>query len=503
MASNAARDARYKSFLNSVLYQDRPVGQQSTLFLDAISAQPDVAGCISGIIASKSGLASIREAIRSDFSIPFFNGHVSTFLRYLQDPTLKTIGGGQYLVKVILAIVDPPIFWSQFVEAFRSVQLDDNTQACFAWLLLQLINSAGEAAEPYRQVAEEKLTLNLLLNLRNPDGKAFGQKIEKILSTSAPAARPDSGFSPGGRHDNDFVDFREIAILPTAAEVICNDPPFLRHSSTIDELKYRDVREALYLDNQFRLLREDMVYEMREELQVVLGLKKGRNGRGLIIDGMSVLDVHCGPQGKRCKWGLTFKCDADLPPLKGQKKRKAYLTENAQGKKILKHQSLVCLLVDGEISAFPVINRDEELMAKEPPVIVLQFDGPRSVAKTLLKIKTAKKVKLVQINTATFSYEPILSALQNIKEIPLSRELLFWDENSAIELVEQTPEIESLVQKIRWYPRRDISSYLGASKPIVLDTAQETSLLSGLTQRVSLIQGPPGIDPPSCISCCC
>jgi hypothetical protein len=109
--------------------------------------------------------------------------------------------------------------------------------------------------------------------------------------------------------------------------------------------------------------------------------------------------------------------------------------DDHQGKKVLKHQSLVCLLVDGQVLAFPTINRNEELLAMEPPTIVLQFDGHKSVTKTLLELKTAKEIKLVQISTAVFSYGPVLSALQNIKELPLSRELLFWEDSSDLSTV--------------------------------------------------------------------
>jgi hypothetical protein len=52
--------------------------------------------------------------------------------------------------------------------------------------------------------------------------------------------------------------------------------------------------------------------------------------------------------------------------------------------------------------------------------------------------------------------------------------------------------MESLVRKIRSRPGRDLSGYLGSLKSIILDKAQEASLLAGLTQTVSLIQGPPG-----------
>lgn len=499
-ANVAAKTARLKSFLNSVLRGEKQVGTQGSLFLDAICAQPDPAACVGNIIASDKGLSSLQEAIRSNFSISFFNGSVTSFVEYLQAPALRTIGGGQFIIKIILAIVDPPIFWSQFIDAFRAGQLEENSKTCFAWLLLQLILMPGEAATPYREVAQDKATLHLLSNISHPNGKNTVQKIQDVLSTSVPATYSQSGFSPGGRHDNDFADFREISILPTAAEIMSTERPFLCPSSVIDDPETKDVRPSLYLDNQFRLLREDMLYEMREEMQVILGLKKGRNNRAVAIDGLSVVDIYLGTEGKgkegrRCKWGLALGCKADLPQFKGHKglaKRKKYLMDDHQGKKVLKHQSLVCLLVDGEVSAFPTIHRDEELLAKEPPVIVLQFDGQRSATKTLLKLKTANNIKLVQINTAIFSYEPVLVALQNTKEVPLSRELLFWEDGASVDVVEQTLAMASLVRRIQRYPRHDLSSYLKSSKSIMLDHAQEASLLAGLTQTVSLIQGPPG-----------
>jgi len=491
----SARNARLRGFLNAVLSGEKPVGQQSDLFLDAIVAHSDPPACVSNIIASTAGLSSLKESIHSNFSPSFFNGPVTAFLQYMQAPALKTIGSGQYLSKVLLTIVDPPIFWLQFVDAFRASNLQENAQLCFAWLLLQLLMMPAETAACYRQVAEDKATLHLLLNLSHPDGKTIGQRIQKVLSTSATVAHPEGGFSPGGRHDNDFVDFREIAILPTADEIANTDRPFFRPSSALDDPETLSVRTALYLDNQFRLLREDMLYEMREEMNMVLGSKNGKSGRALVIDGLTVFGVHCGSEGRRCKWGLTLKCHGDLPQLKGKsdsKKRKAYLKDDHQGKKVLKNQSLVCLLVDGQVSAFPTINRDEELLAKEPPIIVLQLDGDKSITKTLLELKSARKIKLVQINTAVFSYQPVLSALQNIRDLPLSREIVFWEDGSAVEFVEHSSKMESLVQRLQNHPRQDLKNYLGSSKSIVLDQAQAVSLLSGLTQTVSLIQGPPG-----------
>jgi len=134
-------------------------------------------------------------------------------------------------------------------------------------------------------------------------------------------------------------------------------------------------RVAIHLDNQFRLLREDMIYEMREELQIATGKKKGYH-RGTKIQQLEVKDIDCGEEGKRTKWGLIV-VGTDIPQLKEKKEvksRKAYLSDH---RNVFKHQSLACLIVGKEITAFPTINRDEDRLAKIPSEIVLRFEGGR------------------------------------------------------------------------------------------------------------------------------
>jgi hypothetical protein len=127
-------------------------------------------------------------------------------------------------------------------------------------------------------------------------------------------------------------------------------------------------------------------------------------------------------------------------------------------------------------------------------VIVLQFEGEASTIKTLLKLKKSHhpKIKLIQIDTAIFSYEPVLKALQSMRSMPLSSELLCWSPTSTVEPPTYTLPI-AIVQAIKSDPRQDLSTLLRTPKPILLDNSQVLSLLAGLTQKVSLIQGPPGV----------
>ncbi|KAI0954385.1 hypothetical protein AcV7_007636 [Taiwanofungus camphoratus] len=428
--------------------------------------------------------------MRFDLSVTFFNGHATDLLIYMQAPQLQTIGGGNFLQQIILAIVEPPIFWTSFSQAFQAGTLQENGQLSFAWLLLQLVSLPVDKASPYREIAQDPPISDRLSTSSHSGTRAIGKKIKEILSAFDATLPISSEYSPGGRHDNDHVDFREIAIVPTADEIISSERPFLRRSSVLDDPSTEDNRLAVHLDNQFRLLREDMIYEMREELQIALGGKKGKH-RGLVIDGLALLGLHCGTEKKRSKWSLTFECKHDLPQFKKNKpkQRKTYLEEH---RNVLKHQSLACLIIDGEVAAFSSINRDEDLLARDPPVVALWFEGEASTKRVLLRLKVAKHIKLIQIDTAIFSYEPILKALQETTSMPLSQELLLWKEDHVV----QSPSVSpvDIIEALRTNARQDLRQLLGIQgpNPIQLDESQASSLLSGLTQRVSLIQGPPG-----------
>jgi len=86
----------------------------------------------------------------------------------------------------------------------------------------------------------------------------------------------------------------------------------------------------------------------------------------------------------------------------------------------MKHHSLTCLLIDDQVATFPSVIRDDALLAQKPPTFVLRFDDKRSTANALIRLPSAQNIKLIQIDTAVFSYEPILTALQE-KQVLLRR----------------------------------------------------------------------------------
>jgi hypothetical protein len=474
---------------NSTLTGSQVVSaRQGPLFLQAICSQADPALCFGRVMESPIGKTSLQAAMHSDMSPAFHNGSATALFSYMKASHLKSIEGGNFLNQVLLHIVEPPIFWNSFRNAFVDKKLSENAQASFSWLLLQLISLPGELAGPYRQVAGDATLQELLLTSSNLETRANGQKIKNIVETFSNGALTIEEYAPGGRHDNDQADFRKISILPTADELASTEIPFLRPSSWLEDEETKDHRTATYLDNHFRLLREDMLYELREDLQIATGKKKGHH-HGMVINGLTLWGLYHPRPDRRCKWSIALKCRHDFWQLKGirPKDRMKHLNDNP---KILKHQSCACLLSGTDVIGFVTIHRDEELLARFPPVIAVQLQGQASVIKALIALKTAGPVTLVQIDTALFSYEPILKSLQDAKSVPLSSELLFLHNGSD----QSTPpaRFRRIIEAIKREPGCELQRLLRTPKSIKLDKSQAASLVSGLSQNVSLIQGPPG-----------
>jgi hypothetical protein len=103
-------------------------------------------------------------------------------------------------------------------------------------------------------------------------------------------------------------------------------------------------------------------------------------------------------------------------------------------------------------------------------------------------------VSLVQINTPLFAYEPILRGLQAMRPIEFLRDGALLSKPHKPQTADGTfsdidqVSIHKLVHKL------EMTS--NSTKKITLDNAQAEALIWGLTQKVALIQGPPGIHLP-------
>jgi hypothetical protein len=481
----AKRVVRLTKLFNAVIHGHRELksAPDGNRFLEALCAQADVAKCVECLIAAPGGLSAVAKAFRFSGDSTFLNGRATSVLLYLSHDSLKQLYGGHFLHQVLKAIVEPPTFWNTLCAAHDALALTEEGTHAFAWLLYELLSSNQEESCPDVRIVAERVTKNeslmksSLLDVRN-----LGYKLKHALERTNPEAE-----GPGGRHDNDFVDYRKIKTLPTADEFLSSERPFYRRADAINEID-QGSRALVHLDNQFRLLREDFLGELRHDFQVTVGQKRGK--RRLILEGLSFAGLDCGTAVRRKSCSLKLSCDNDIPQishLKDVASRKAFITNN---KNILKHQSLGCLISEGKILAFACLDRNEDLLAGQPPILVMRINDPAEFQKVIRVSKLSTDLQFVQVDTPVFAYEPILQGLQKMTGIPLQQQLLDLEPGSSQALSEIAPL--RLVDEIRNKWMRDLKSVLDTKKSIKLDAAQVDSLIAGLTRKLSQIQGPPG-----------
>ncbi|KAK0127290.1 hypothetical protein ONS96_006840 [Cadophora gregata f. sp. sojae] len=434
MASPSLDDPRFlrlSKFFNDVLYGRRILNssRDGKLFLESVCVQPDHATCAHKILTSPSGRVALQASMRFDTSCPFLNDNALQLLKYLQSPQLKAIESGAVLSKILISIVEPAFFWDAFTKAFVDSLLCPEAVSAYSWLLLQLVRLPGTASSVYIQLASSSI-LDLILNSSDGDTRNLGQKIKHSLPLSDEDLHIDADVKPGGRHGNDHADYRRITIMPTADELLSQDRPFFRPANFIDDPEFAATRRQLHVDNQFRLLREDMLGEIREEMKIMTGSKTGRH-KGLTVDNLKLRGIEMGTEKKRAPWGLKFHVENGLPNMKNitGSKRKSYLSDNRH---VLRHGNMACLFIDDEPVAFPTILRNEDELAQVPAIVTVQFQEDDTLSEALLRMKTAKSIRLVQLDSATFAYEPFLRRLQAMTDLPLASELLQWEEGNLL-----------------------------------------------------------------------
>ena len=83
--------------------------------------------------------------------------------------------------------------------------------------------------------------------------------IDASIDLSLAGVRDKQAQLPGGRHDNDFADFRSVSIIPTIDEFLCPADPYLPKATS------EPMTASKLLDRHFRLLREDILGPAKEE----------------------------------------------------------------------------------------------------------------------------------------------------------------------------------------------------------------------------------------------
>ena len=506
------KNSRLKKIFDDVVSGDRQLNDSLIPhFIRSISTHPDPAACLHTLVTSRYGLKAVQAIVSSDLSTKLLNGDVADLFAYLRDSKLEYLGGGGTLQQFLRALVEAPSFWSSLVAAFRARKLQPSMERSFSWLFFQLVVSPPELAGKYRRAASDTTIVQTLLRSPDPETRSNAHKIGHIVSLypNGELVPPDWLGAPGWRHNNDLHSYREISILPTPDEINSTDRPYLKTVDEIDDLQLTSPTEMfkVHTENQFRLLREDLIHDTRENVQIALGNKAGKR-TGEVITGLSLTNVYT---EDKSKWGLAFTCLDDLPffssaidskarrrlleerrshlqdELFANKVRKGLLEEN---RSYLRHGSFACLVSEDKVIAFVTIVRDVDLLALNPPIIAVQLEGRVAIKDALYRLRRCPLVSLAQINTPLFAYEPVLRGLQAMRPIRF-----FFDGTLLVKPHRPRAAPSNLAdidQGDVSIMIQNLSSATATQRHIMLDDAQTKAFICGLTQKVALIQGPPG-----------
>lgn len=488
--SDSSRSTRLTRFLGLVLLGKRGIknAADTKLFLEALCDQDDHQKCVEKLVASLAALSALQSGLRFDLTPSFINQNIMPFIKYLSEPAVKQVCNGQFLRQLLLIIVEPPTLWKALIVSYQKRLLTQTSVHAFAWLLLELISFPTSSEVDFLQDARNVVTDGLLLLSPSHEIRTLGHKIQHVLSIRSSTVPVDPECAPGGRHDNDYVDFRKIAIYPTADEFLSAEKPFFRRADAVNEAQ-PEHRVVMHLDNQFRLLREDMLAELRDDIQIARGQKKGRRS-ALILRKLSAIGIFCGDEKRWKPCALAIHCGSGLEHLSAlpPSERKKFLHEN---RSFLKHQSFGCMIRGSEIIAFAAVDRNEEALMKQPPVVMLRIFGDQAYKKALFALKLSRDLEFFLVDTPIFAYEPVLTCLQRKVDLPLADDLLALGPQTRASKSPLIPE--SVVKQLKEMNGNNVQQILKTAKAITLDPSQMESLIAGLTQPLSLIQGPPGV----------
>jgi hypothetical protein len=484
------RKSKLRGLYTKVLAGKEQLGYNNAKqFLEAMISEEDPGMCIQRLNASATGLGALRTALGSDTSLPFLNGIFTSLIRYFQTPEILTICGGLLMRHLTLAIVEVEVTWNAYVDAAAEGLLSDDALDTLSSFLVEILSTQDPIPRMVEAGQNEKIRKRMLSH-PNMDVRLQARKIAHMIEIIG-GYKPVTAEGPGGRHDNDFEDIHAIDIMPTAEELASKDPylPRVQDMTCCGGLSSL----AAQVDRQFRLLREDMIAELRDELKQIRAPGKSPIRKRLRVSSLSLVATLC--DDKR-HWSLQFECLTGLPQIPalpvGRKKR--FIKENIN---YLKDDSVGCLMVGDQFLSLATICRDEDLLNQQPPVLCLIIPDS-SIERVISKVKSSLSISFIQLNTPLFSYEPILNGLKGIRNLPLSTILFAADRDCIVNEIDcrMGSSLSRILERILEQVETDevvrIDEVLSLSRETRLDKSQVQCFLAGLSQKVCVIQGPPG-----------
>ncbi|KAI0139324.1 P-loop containing nucleoside triphosphate hydrolase protein [Xylariaceae sp. FL1272] len=467
--------------------------RDAEVFFESICSQPSPATCLEKLFARREALAAVSHSIRLLTTNVLICKRIFPFIIHLTHPDCAAICGGQLLEKLIEIIADHPTTLNSMLQLYlhdEFIDKDANTEA-LASLCFHLVDSpSNEVAQEIPAVsaviAKKPFTSHHLHRVRE-----FGYRIQKALSMKYTTVVVTGMETPEGRHDNDFGDFRKISIFPTPDELSSTTRPFYRRAVDVMACE-PTVRSNVHIDNQYRLLREDMLAELRDDLKAVSSPRKGRRSP-TVLGNLTPFGLFTGDQARGQPCALLVGIGSGLGPIQANapKARRAFLKDNPQ---ILRHQSFGAVCQGTELVGFAFVVRDIDKLSENPPVIGLQFTSVDVIARVLTAFHAAKDLRFIIVDTPVFAYEPVLQRMKDITGLTLENRLLgVPDGEDGGGCVEYQPS--SCVSN--WIRLHGETTGSGTNirvdgRVLRLDEAQHAAVLKCLQSSVAIVQGPPG-----------
>lgn len=510
--ASSSRAEKLARFFRDVLAGKRGIKDKgdASLFLEAAVAHKSPETCIEALVSRHHGAEAVQKSVRADLSLAFLQTRTLPFVQILSSPEVALLADGHVLRQVLLWLVDPPMLWRRVVQLLLddAAALSDHDLFPLAWLASETSTVSDKAGVDVLPDLQAIVAYGRLRRASDHTVRAVSCRIEKIvrmktaLDVGSPSAAPgvvgDPFLSPGGRHDNDFANFRDIAIFPTNDELLSQTRPFYRCADAVFQQDLAE-RAAVHIDNQFRLLREDMLAEIRDDIQVALGKKKGRR-RLMFLGDLTLIDLDLGDirRGKEC--ALTMVCGQGLDELRRLKVGVARQEFLASHKNYIKHQALGIFVQNDAILAFAFLERDVARLANtKDPVVCMRFPDTKALYKMLLLLhhtnqNVSAPIHFVLAGTTVFGHEPVLQQLKHMVDLPLEHSLVNPSQPDGS--FAPIPRLEKLANELREKAEtgENISTHhwLDGHPVRHLEKSQLDSVVNSLSRPVSVIQGPPG-----------
>ena len=447
----------------------------------------DPADLLFTLSTSKDGLAQIKTFFSADTSPRRIREELIPLLDDLMSPpyALSAPLSPRYAQRAVQSILAGG-FWRKFLALFKAGELDNHEEWVFASALRRAV-CWGDQRRATLFASDARDCTSALET--SPDART--RKLANVINQATMWLELERGLDecPGGRHDNDALNFYSIETIPTVDEVLAKPRPFLpRNWASEDDAEANPVAVTRHLGIQFRLLREDLVSDLREQVARFFWSEAARKGkrRGHVVDRLQVVDVHHDFDRRHHERPWALRLERTEPF--GRDRHYFEVNEDA----VLKEGCLVALIDRGEVLATGTAVREPALLARSHLLVELSVD-----AATLSVLLRAPSLTLVQAyDSPTYAYAPVLDVLRELDDIPLRDEILMGEQRS----LDLSPAMASCVERI--VPNTNVAMALRMGQQVILDDSQAAAMRAALTSSLSLVQGPPGTPqthiPPQC-----